>query len=295
MSQDLVKLPFKHSKGLEIGIEVLHLESLYDRQHTLDHNITDPHRLGFYMLLYVTSGRGAHTVDFHSFPVASHTLAVVSKHQINQFEPRSNMKGYVILMTEDFLQRALFDLVGITSNLLFEPITTQAHFFQNAQSVFPHIERIEEEYNEGNKDAHHAPILSRELGILLLKAERLRCKQLPESVQNAETSVRLVAFRDLLEVQFREHWTAQMYADALGFSKKTLGALTRKHLNRSPKEVIDQRLLLELKRFLAHTDLSVKEIAYQLGFEDPSNVNKFFKRVSGSTPTAFRQHIRLAA
>ena len=85
-----------------------------------------------------------------------------------------------------------------------------------------------------------------------------------------------------------------MYADTLGFSKRTLGSITRKHLNRSPKEVIDQRLLLEIKRLLAHTDQSIKEIAFELGFEDPSNINKFFKRMSGSTPSAFRQNLKKA-
>lgn len=294
MSHDLIKLPFKHSEGLEIGIEILRLKDLYVRQKSLDHQITDPHRLGFYMLLYVTAGEGHHTVDFQSFPIGPHTLAIVSKHQINQFGGKSVLEGYLILITEDFLQRALFDLEGTLSNLLFEPITTQALFLKEAESVYPHINRLDEEYRSGYPDAQHAPILTRELGILLLKAERLRSQQLPQSVQNAETSVRLIAFRDLLEVYFKKHWTAQMYADTLGFSKRTLGSITRKHLNRSPKEVIDQRLLLEIKRRLAHTDQSIKEIAFALGFEDPSNINKFFKRMSGSTPSAFRQHLKIA-
>jgi len=294
MSQDLIKLPFKHSEGLEIGIEILSLKDLYIRQKSLDHQITDPHRIGFYMLLYITSGEAHHTVDFQSFPIAPQTLAIVSKHQINQFRDQPALEGYLILITEEFLQRALFDLEGTVTSLLFEPITTQALFLQGAESVYPHIKRLDEEYHSGNNDAQHAPILTRELGILLLKAERLRSEQLPQSVQNAETSVRLIAFRDLLERYFKKHWTAQMYADTLGFSKRTLGSITRKHLNRTPKEVIDQRLLLEIKRLLAHTDQSIKEIAFELGFEDPSNVNKFFKRLSGSTPSSFRQNLKIA-
>ena len=293
MSQNLVNLPFKHSKGLEIGIEILRLKDLYIRQQSLDHPITDPHRLGFYMLLYVTAGEGNHTIDFQSFSISPHTLAIVSKHQVNQFGRQSVLEGFLVLITEEFLQRALFDLEGTVTSLLFEPITTQALLLKEAKSVYPHIKRLDEEYRSGNHDAQHIPILTRELGILLLKAERLRCQQLPQSVQNAETSVRLIAFRDLLEVYFKKHWTAQKYADTLGFSKRTLGSITRKHLNRSPKEVIDQRLLLEIKRLLAHTDQSIKEIAFELGFEDPSNVNKFFKRMSGSTPSSFRLNLKI--
>ena len=290
--KELVQLPFKHSKGLEVGLDILTFEALYQREESLNHRISDPHRTEFYILIYVTSGTGSHTVDFHTFDISPHTLALISKQQINQFDPIFSLHGYIILITEEFLQRALFDLDRITSSLLFEPITTQAYFLRKASSVLPHIERLAEEYHHGQFDSQHVPILTRELGILLLKAERLRHSQLQESVNSAETSPRLIAYRDLLELHFKKHWTAQMYADALGFSTKTLNELSRTHLNRSPKEVIDQRLLLELKRLLAHTDLSIKEIAYDLGFADPSNVNKFFRRMHGSTPSVFRQKVR---
>ena len=291
MGNDLVNLTFRHSKGFELGLDIFTLSALYERQQSLEHKITEPHSIGFYILIYVESGIGTHTVDFQTFRVEPHTLAIISKHQIQQFDPKLQLQGYIILITEEFLHRALFDLEGNAANLLFEPISTQAHFLQHANSVLPHIHRLTEEYSGTSQDLQHIPILTRELGILLLKAERLRNCQLSESVQLAESSPRLIAFRDLLEQKYNNHWTAGMYADELGFSKKTLGMLTRKHLNRSPKEVIDQRLLLEIKRLLSHTDQSIKEIAIHLGFEDPSNLNKFFKRVQGHTPTTFRKNV----
>lgn len=269
------------------------LSDLYARQPALDHLITKPHRLNFYLLIYTTCGKSTHTVDFHSFLVEPDTLGIISKNQVQQFNPDLILEGYIFMITEEFLQRAVFDLKGASSQLLFEPITTRALFLTNAGSVLPHIERLIEEYTQGSKDPQHIPILTRELGIVLLKAERLRNQQLSETDQQAESSIRLLAFRDLLEKHFREHWTAQKYADALRFSKRTLGSLTRKHLNRSPKEVIDQRLVLEMKRLLAHSDLSIKEIAFQLGFEDPSNMNKFFQRMQGLSPRAFRQNMLL--
>lgn len=292
MSNKLVNLSFRHSKGFDLGLDIFRLADLYNRQSSLDHKITDPHSIGFYILIYVESGTGIHTVDFQTFSVEPHTLAVISKHQIQQFDAEYPLQGYIIVITEDFLQRALFDLESTTTNMLFDPISTQAYFLRQANSVLPHVQRLTEEYNRDINDPQHVPILNRELGILLLKAERLRDQQLSESAQRAESSPRLITFRDLLELNYKHHWTAEMYAQSLGFSKKTLGTLTRKHLNRSPKEVIDNRLLLEIKRLLSHTDLSIKEIAVQLGFEDPSNLNKFFKRVHGHTPTSFRRQVR---
>ena len=291
MSDRVIQLPFKHSRGYDIGVEIFTLDELYARQGELTHHIAEPHRLDFYVLLYITEGMGLHTVDFNAFHAGPQTLAIISKHQIQQFAPHFPLQGYIIMLTEAFLQRSLFDLERGVTHVLFEPITTQALFLHNAGSIYPHIQRLLEEYGTSAFDEQHAPILSREIGILLLKAERLRRLQLPKEDQQAEASLRLIAFRDLLETHYKAHWTAQQYADELAFSRKTLGALTKKYLHRSPKEVIDQRLMLEIKRLLAHTDQSIKEIAYQLGFEDPSNVNKFFRRMSGVTPTAFRQNL----
>lgn len=291
MNNNLVKLPFKHSTGAQIGIDIFRLEELYERQSELNHIISEPHLLGFYALLYVSAGEGNHTVDFQTFQVQPHTLAIISKQQIQSFDPDNNLKGYIVLITEEFLHRSLFDLEGSITRLLFEPITTQTYFLRNAESTLPHIHRLIEEYKTGIRETEQVPILTRELGILLLKAERLRRLQLSEQDRNAEASPRLIAFRELLDEHFGKHWTAQMYADALMCSKRTLGSLTRKYLNRSPKEVIDQRMCLEIKRLLAHTDLSVKEIAFKLGFGDPSNLNKFFRRVAGDTPSEFRRRV----
>lgn len=291
MQNNLIKLPFKHSTGAPIGIDMFMLDDLYRRQKKLDHSISEPHRIGFYMLIYFLEGHGSHIVDFQQFQAEPDTLAIISKHQIQQFDPALILKGHIVLITEEFLHRALFDLEGGLSRMLFEPVTTQAYFLKNAHTILPHVVRLKEEYSTGRDEHGHAAILTRELGILLLKADRLRRLQLSAAHEQAETSPRLVAFRDLLDEHFRSHWTVQMYADELGFSKRTLGSLTQKHLNRSPKQVIDQRLNLEIKRLLAHTDLSIKEIAYQLGFEDPSNLNKFFQRMKDETPSAFRRRI----
>ena len=292
MSLDLVKITYRHSTGLDLGIDIFSLRELYNRQPDISHRITEPHSPGFYILIYVTDGNGHHTVDFKSYKVAPNTLIIVSKHQVQQFDSRLLLDGYMILITEEFLHQSLFDLDGGITRLLFEPITTQAYFLHNAYTLLPHVERLIEEYQDGNDIPDQSAILTRELGILLIKTDRMRRSQLSESDNKAETSLRLVAFRDLLQLHFRDHWTAQQYADELRFSKKTLGSLTRKYLNRTPKEIIDQRLLLEIKRLLAHTDLSIKEIGFQLGFDDPSNLNKFFRRMKGNTPTEFRRSIQ---
>jgi AraC family transcriptional regulator, transcriptional activator of pobA len=65
-------------------------------------------------------------------------------------------------------------------------------------------------------------------------------------------------------------------------------------LGKTPKEIIDDRILLEAKRILAHTTESIKEISYYLGFEEPTNFIKYFKKHASVTPTEFREQNVLA-
>lgn len=83
--------------------------------------------------------------------------------------------------------------------------------------------------------------------------------------------------------------TVQEYADRLNISSRTLTKYVNQSAHRSPLQIINDRILLEAKRQLCHSALSIKEIGYQLGFEDPSYFVKFFKRLTGKMPSEFRK------
>ena len=82
------------------------------------------------------------------------------------------------------------------------------------------------------------------------------------------------------------------YADRLGYSARTLNRLARQHTGLSAKQLIDERIILEAKRQLSHTDISVAEIAAQLGFDDASNFSSYFRRHTATTPATFRASSR---
>ena len=98
----------------------------------------------------------------------------------------------------------------------------------------------------------------------------------------------VAAFRSLVEAQYRNRRTVAWYARKLGRSERTLHRATRLVLGRSAREVISERGILVAKRLLVHSRLAVHEIAAELGFDEPSNFVKAFKREVGSTPTTFR-------
>lgn len=96
-------------------------------------------------------------------------------------------------------------------------------------------------------------------------------------------------FNLLVEKHFRSEHSVQFYADQLNKSPKTLANIFPKYNQKPPLQIIQARIALEAKRLLSYTDKTVKEITYELGFEDPAYFATFFKRVTDQSPVEFRK------
>ncbi|MBC7973753.1 MAG: AraC family transcriptional regulator, partial [Myxococcales bacterium] len=124
------------------------------------------------------------------------------------------------------------------------------------------------------------------LRVLVLRAERLvdRAQPMPAAVQR---------FFTILEADHATTRSVAHYARRAGISPRRLGELVHAHTGKSTKQVIDERVILEQKRLLVHSELSVKELAARTGFAEPTNLVKFFRHHTQTTPAEFRdQHRR---
>jgi AraC-like DNA-binding protein len=96
-------------------------------------------------------------------------------------------------------------------------------------------------------------------------------------------------FNYLVEKHYKTHTQVSDYAKMMNKSPKTLANTFKKHISESPLQIISQRRLLASKRMLRKSQLSVKEIAFELGFNDLQVFSHFFKKNTETTPTAFRK------
>jgi AraC-like DNA-binding protein len=131
-------------------------------------------------------------------------------------------------------------------------------------------------------------LLAALLRVLVLRAERLVARL----GASAPLAAPLERFFTILE---RDHATTRSvahYARAAGISARRLAELVSGHAGKSTKQVIDERVILEQKRLLVHTDLSVKELAARTGFAEATNLVKFFRHHAQVTPLAFRDRHR---
>ncbi|UTW63119.1 helix-turn-helix transcriptional regulator [bacterium SCSIO 12741] len=124
---------------------------------------------------------------------------------------------------------------------------------------------------------------------LLIKSSRLT-KQLLINPEIKDSQLDIVRrFNVLVEMHFRQKHQVKDYADLLFKSPKTLSNLFAQYNSQSPLQVINQRLVLEAKRLLAHSDKTVEELAFELGYSDAANFSRFFKKHVGESPISFRK------
>ena len=269
------------------GLLLLGLDEFQNRYSQISHN---PHRISYYQLILIISGEGNFGVDTKKYRFNSRTFLSASKGQIEVFEFDNNVTGYVVLFSDEFICRYPEDIGWINNLKLFDrsidsPLINVSNSEYSELLIL--LKRMESEYNTED-DFAKDEILMNLLRIFLLKSERIKRNKIPESTMEMESLRYLVKFMKLLEENYDNSRSVTFYADSLNITCKKLNQITSSYWGKSAKQVIEERVLLETKRLLIHTCRSIKEIGSSLGFDDPTNFNKFFKKYVKVTPATFR-------
>jgi len=142
------------------------------------------------------------------------------------------------------------------------------------------------------KDNIQAEMLRMLMARFIIKSTRLlKAKEgIVETPKSSKVDL-LRSFNFLVEQHFRKEHSVGFYADELYKSPKTLSNNFAK-LNRSPLQIIHERIVLEAKRLLIYTDKTAKEIAYEVGFEDASHLSRLFKKHTSQSPSEFKKHLK---
>jgi AraC-like DNA-binding protein len=281
----IVELGFRSSVRPELGFELMRYSDLARR--TLPHPIDALTRPSFYLVLYAVEGRTRHRIDFERCALAKHDVAFVAPGRVQAFDPTPGLEMWLVLFTPEFLQlsaREVDPLRGArTLSPFWKPPVLHVPGPERTR-VLTLIEQLRAEYGRP-ADAVQTALLSALLRALLLHLERIAAS----TPSAARAPAHLEAFQAELERRHAETRAVEDYARAVGVSPRTLNQLTRRHFGTGAKQTIDARVVLELKRLLAYTDLSVKELAARFGFDEPTNLVKFFRHHTGRTPVRFRE------
>lgn len=291
MAIDIKKYKFK--TGLPQEFEIVDIDHLYQN---FKDTLTTAHRAGFYHIIWFQQGSPTHLVDFNPIKIKPDTLLFLNKDRVQRFDSKIKFAGKVILFTDSFFCKTEADIKFLRNSILFNDLLSvaQIQLQQNQSKLFAALlEQMTIELQR-QKDNWQSDILQNLLHNFLLLSERERKKQNFVEIKKCADLDFVMHFKDILEADFKTQKKVSYYAAQMSITEKRLNIATTNILGKQPKVIIHERILLEAKRILAHTAESVKEIGYQLGFEEPTNFIKYFKKHASITPTEFREKNRLA-
>jgi len=247
-------------------------------------HLRTPHRHHFYTFLLVTDGGGSHDIDFNTYELKPNRLFLIAPGQVHAWNILQSVKGFVVLFTDGF--------VALSKG---RKLMTAWPLFRLDQPCYLDLESTETEkwiaellFMESETkmpDDFSRDAIFYSIGSLLVRTSRLYLHLAPDKNTSQDL---LFTFQELIEQQFIIHRAPKDYAVQLNITPNHLNAICKKKSGKSAGELIRQRVLLEAKRLLAHTTLSVAEIAYKLNFDDNSYFGRYFKKYTGMTPETFR-------
>tara|TARA_B110000908_G_scaffold168924_1_gene224897 strand:+ start:814 stop:1680 length:867 start_codon:yes stop_codon:yes gene_type:complete len=282
VKEKIQKYDFK--EGLPQEFEIIDFDFLFNE---FPYEITKPHRAEFYQILWFQKGSPTHLVDFNPIKIKPNSLLFVNKNSVQLFDNETSFSGKIILFTDSFFCKSEMDTKFIRSSILFNDLLAISQI-NVSNSIFATIFQQLETELKNLKDNYQSDILRNNLRNLLLQSERERRNQnFIELKKDADFDYSLI-LKDLLDKNFISHKKVSFYCQKMHLTSKRLNQATTKIFGKTPKEIIDDRVLLEAKRILAHTNESIKEIAFSLGFEEPTNFIKYFKKHTDKTPVEFR-------
>ena len=239
-------------------------------------------RSEFHQLIVCTSGSGTHHVDFEAIPITTGTLLRIHPGQVQQFD-----------LTSDFAARMVIWPVSShhqdPQGRAWYPGSTDATRWTVDDALLASVLRWTDELR-----IEQERFVDSERNIGLMKA--LLCSlllrlaiEVPESLpSNPQLPMPYLDFRQRIEERLYERPGIADLARDLGYSSRTLDRACQQVSDQTAKQVLDERVALEVRRLLTHTDRSITSIAMSFGFDDASNFSKFVKRHLGSLPGQIR-------
>lgn len=248
-----------------------------------------PHRHDFYHVVWVTRGSGVHLIDSEKYEVKPNSLFFMSPGQVHDFQLSEDTEGYTINFSAEFYALQLKNKNSLNEIPVYDieqPISAVYLDEAQAEELGKLIDGIAAEY-EGEQSGYH-DVLRSYLSIFLTKASRMA-----EPAANGDLTQRSVSitrrFKGLLEQHFRTVSDVEQYARMLRVTERALNEATRRAAGATANKLIRERVMLEAKRLLLHSEVAVSEIADQLSFEDPAYFSRCFKKHTGRSPVDYRQ------
>lgn len=283
-----MKIPELHIGHTNIfnGKEIIVKNTVYRNDHYLESGF--PHRHSFYMICLIRKGCGIHVVDFEEIPVLANRLFILNPSQVHFWKLDTDTHISLVQFAESIFQfEGLPGGEFLSKTSLFHKCYLDLNARQTSEvlDLFLKLETELKSYDSFSIDIikGYLQIMSGTIGRII------------NSESNAGTlnpkEHKLQDFMNLVNRHYATHKGVNFYATELNITANYLNMLSRKIFGKNAGDVISFRVMLEAKRLLYHTSQDISQIAFSLGFEDPSYFSRFFRKNEKTSPSEFRDLI----
>lgn len=268
--------------------------------HKYQGDTTRPHIHSYYQVIWFKKGTGSHFVDFKEYEVFDNAIFFIAKNQVHYFDHNTAYQGYLLHFNEEFLvQKDSETDFFLKCNLFNNP------YQQPSCCIGKGIDDVLEEYIlQIKRELENEELFGKEellriyLKAFLLQVQRRKNEfddsSEPKPFVLDEKRQQLIQFVNLVDEHYNKGLSVAEYAKQLFISTRTLSELTSQQLNKTPSQMIQDRIILEAQRLLLYSSLNINQVGYRLGFDDPSYFVKYFKKHTSFSPSEFRKSVNPA-
>ena len=262
-------------------IEITCLEATAD--------LKQPRRVMKYVLIWCSSGNLTVMVDEYEYELKAGDVITITSGQVHFIKKTNNTKGYVLEFSYAFFCKDDKDIELIFHNGLF------CHFAENAVIAVKNVNTMKEQLRLIQQELDNQPyqyLISVRSRVELILVEINRAK-VEQGDEIWKPDALFLKFLEAVRDNFEHNYPLSRFAKILGTTELKLNEQAKLHTGRTAQNVIYGLIASEAKRLLTYESLSVKEVAYKLGFNDPFYFSNFFKKHTRSSPKAYQEQFSL--
>ncbi|GAB4107643.1 helix-turn-helix domain-containing protein [Echinicola sediminis] len=283
MHNESNSVPIIDIEGFRQGQLAGREELLFNELHG-ERRIEKPHRHDFFIIILFELAQGRHNIDSVDYPIGNREIHVLFPGQMHKWDIKTGTIGYQLMIEKSFFEHfAPYFRFSFTNYQNHPVIPLSSSAFQLLLYEFNAIK------TELRREDTLVQIISARAAVIAAIVSR-EAEHAFTEFKVYQSNPRLAKFNMLIDEFFKQQKSVLFYAEKLHISANYLNILCKKHLKVSTTQLIQQRTCLEAKRLLQSTSLTVKEVAFELGFADHAYFSNFFKSQTGTTPSGFRKN-----
>lgn len=275
-----------NSENENISFRISKMEDIYTERNGV---VDEPHRHNYYTVLIINQAKGKHKIDFNTYELSKKQIFFVAPGQVHQVIEEEKSYGFVMTFSNQFLLENSIPISFIDSLNLFQnygqspPLVPSKDQFGTIEDFTKNIYKLYE-----SQEKMKILSIGSFLKLLLIECNNI-CSIFPiESELDISGNNLIRSFKKYVDKYYKKEHSTTFYANELHITPDYLNRIIKSKIGKTAKEYIQSKIIIEAKRLLYFTNLSNKEIGYELGFNEPANFSAFFKKETQLSPSNFK-------